>query len=303
MKFLLLRGCMFLLLTGGGRAAEQIEYAIKTLASSEVVNLRDAPGLNSNVFGGIAEYTRNLRIIGNPVMRDGKEWVQIQSCEIKGWIDKGYVAPSAEVHLVEKPNEARAEGDDFRLYSPSGRIILRLVGRSGLSLYVMRDGAKTKEYGVWGSDWGGMPKVYFSQDERFFALATGGPSWGTDIYAFMRGANGEFSQMPQAPGNEYATGAEESEKGKAKRKKPEHEQISMRCWKQILASGLIPREATIAHLRARVEGVEGSTFRLAMGGNYMSHGQINFGPIPFDWDAATDVLTLKQPKPKKVSVP
>ena len=69
-------------------------YSVTNLPPGELLNVRSAPGMNSEIIATLPVGYMNVHTVGEPVMNDTTEWIQLDLGNHTGWVRKDYLKPN-----------------------------------------------------------------------------------------------------------------------------------------------------------------------------------------------------------------
>lgn len=230
---------------------------------AQSVQVHTAPTEGAPVFAHFAGGA-DVEVYGEPVERDGVVWSDVEFMGVRGWVPRDRLSTTSK----EMTDERRW---DIRFVSPSGKVVVEYVNRNSGSLHVIKDGTGREEYELdlgpevqWSV--GGM--LFFSKEERCFALSYGGISYGTQVFVYGRKGRAPFKRLEL--------------------------NLQKRCWDLALKKKLIPTGAQRCHAYMELEKSLEQGFVVLFAGNYngTGTGQTNFGPIRFTWTRKGDRLEV-----------
>ncbi|SHJ84245.1 SH3 domain-containing protein [Shimia gijangensis] len=95
-------------------------FDVTDVASDDVLNVREDPSPNSEIWGTIAFNERNVEVIG---LSEDRKWGQINSGEISGWVSMRYLSPVPDADWFLSSAQLRCGGTepfwDMTMNAPS----------------------------------------------------------------------------------------------------------------------------------------------------------------------------------------
>jgi len=68
--------------------AEMKFYSVTGIESRDTLNVRFGPGTNYDILARLPNGAGRIRVVGEPIMNDATEWVQIAFGDRTGWVAK-----------------------------------------------------------------------------------------------------------------------------------------------------------------------------------------------------------------------
>ncbi|HWM24902.1 MAG TPA: SH3 domain-containing protein [Chthoniobacterales bacterium] len=108
-------------------------YSVVGIPASDTLSVRSRPSGNSSIVARLRNGTTGIRVVGQPIMNGGDDWVPIIVSDIKGWVRPKYL--SSRDAATRAATNARTTSEDLPAVDLSIPADWRLHSREWTRVY------------------------------------------------------------------------------------------------------------------------------------------------------------------------